>query len=49
VVAGGVTRNGEGHMRNVTASVSVTEVIVIVLLLGVIAAALLAGVGNGLT
>jgi len=36
VVAGGVTRNGEGHMRNVTASVSVTEVIVIVLLLGVI-------------
>jgi hypothetical protein len=49
VVAGGVTRNGEGHMRNVTASVSVTEVIVIVLLLGVIAAALLAGVVDGLT
>jgi len=36
-------------MRNVTASVSVTEVIVIVLLLGVIAAALLAGVVDGLT
>ena len=44
-----MTGRRPGDMRNVTASVSVTEVIVIVLLLGVIAAALLAGVVDGLT
>jgi hypothetical protein len=35
VAAQGVTRIGEGHMRKVTASVSVTEVLVIVVVFGV--------------